>query len=59
MNTLLKDQRIFEYHNTNFSNNGIYIVLEEVAEEVIDEIDSMNSPVKLLFSQGVFKIIEK
>ena len=58
MNTLLKDQRIFEYHNTDFSNNGIYIVLE-VAEEVVDEIDSINSPVKLLFSQGVFKIIEK
>jgi hypothetical protein len=57
MNTLLKDQRIFEYHNTNFSNNGIYIVLE--VAEVFDEIDSMNSPVKLLFSQGVFKIIEK
>ena len=58
MNTLLKDQRIFEYHNMDFSNNGIYIVLE-VAEEVVDEIDSINSPVKLLFSQGVFKIIEK
>jgi len=54
MNTLLKDQRIFEYHNTDFSNNGIYIVLEAVSE-----IDSINSPVKLLFSAGVFKIIEK
>ena len=58
MNTLLKDQRIFEYHHMDFSNKGIYIVLE-AAEEVADEIYSTNSPVKLLFSQGVFKIIEK
>ena len=61
MNTLLKDQRIFEYHNMDFSDNGIYIILEaaEVAEELTDEFDSINSPVKLLFSQGGFKIIEK
>jgi hypothetical protein len=52
MNILLKDQRIFEYHNMDFSNNGIYIVLE-AAEDVVDEIDSINSPGKLLFSQGV------
>jgi hypothetical protein len=41
----------------DFSNNGIYIVLE-AAEDIVDEIDSINSPGKLLFSQGV-KIIEK
>lgn len=59
MNTMLKDQRIFEYHHMDFSNHGIYIVLEAAEEVVADEIDSINSPVKLLFSQGVFKIIEK
>jgi hypothetical protein len=46
------------YHNMDFSNNGIYIVLE-ATEEIITEFDSINSPLKLLFSQGVFKILEK
>jgi hypothetical protein len=58
MNTLLNEQRIFEYHNMDFSNNGIYILLETV-DEVADELDPLNTHVKVLFSQGVFKIIEK
>jgi hypothetical protein len=52
MKTLLKDQRTFKYNYTNFSKNGIYIILA-------DNINLENYPVKLLFSQGVFKIIEK
>ncbi len=52
MKTLLKDQRTFKYNYTNFSKNGIYIILA-------DHINSINHPVKLLFSQGTFKIIEK
>ena len=52
MKTLLKDQRTFKYNYTNFSKNGIYIILA-------DNIKLVNYPVKLLFSQGVFKIIEK
>jgi hypothetical protein len=31
METLLKDQRIFKYNNMNYSNNGIYILLEAAA----------------------------
>jgi hypothetical protein len=49
---LLKDQRTFKYNDTNFSKNGIYIILT-------DNINLVNHPVKLLFSQGAFKIIEK
>jgi hypothetical protein len=41
----------------NYSDNGIYILLE--AAEDLPKIDFINSPVKLLFSQGAFKIIEK
>jgi hypothetical protein len=52
MKTLLKDQRTLKYNYTNFSKNGIYIILA-------DNINSVNHPVKLLFSQGTFKIIEK
>ena len=52
MKILLKDQRTFKYNDTNFSKNGIYIILT-------DNINLVNHPVKLLFSQGVFKIIEK
>jgi hypothetical protein len=52
MKILLKDQRTFKYNDTNFSNNGIYIILT-------DNINLVNHPVKLLFSQGAFKIIEK
>ncbi|HJU58391.1 MAG TPA: hypothetical protein VJ583_01465, partial [Nitrososphaeraceae archaeon] len=52
MKTLLKDQRTFKYNYLNFSKNGIYIILA-------DNIKLVNYPVKLLFSQGVFKIIEK
>jgi hypothetical protein len=52
MKALLKDQRTFKYNDTNFSKNGIYIILAE-------NIDLVNHPVKLLFSQGAFKIIEK
>ncbi|HYY71234.1 MAG TPA: hypothetical protein VE595_02375, partial [Nitrososphaeraceae archaeon] len=52
MKILLKDQRTFKYNDTNFSKNGIYIILA-------DNINLVNHPVKLLFSQGDFKIIEK
>ncbi|HET9807522.1 MAG TPA: hypothetical protein VFP49_11475 [Nitrososphaeraceae archaeon] len=52
MKTLLKDQRTFKYNYTNFSKNGIYIILA-------DNINLVNHPIKLLFSQGAFKIIEK
>lgn len=52
MKILLKDQRTFKYNDTNFSKNGIYIILT-------DNINLVNHPVKLLFSQGAFKIIEK
>ena len=52
MKTLLKDQRTFKYNYLNFSKNGIYIILA-------DNINLVNHPVKLLFSQGDFKIIEK
>lgn len=58
METLLKDQRTFKFdNNMNYSHNGIYILLE--AAENLTEIDLIHSPVKLLFSQGTFKIIEK
>ena len=52
MKILLKDQRTFKYNDINFSKNGIYIILAE-------NINLVNHPVKLLFSQGAFKIIEK
>lgn len=52
MKLLLKDQRTFKFNDTNFSKNGIYIILA-------DNINLVNHPVKLLFSQGAFKIIEK
>ena len=52
MKTLLKDQRTFQYNYTKFSKNGIYIILA-------DNSDLVNHPVKLLFSQGDFMIIEK
>ncbi len=52
MKTLLKDQRTFKYNYLNFSKNGIYIILA-------DNINLVNHPVKLLFSHGDFKIIEK
>jgi hypothetical protein len=53
METLLKDQRTFKFtNNMNYTKNGIYIILA-------NNINLINSPVKLLFSQGTFKIIEK
>jgi len=52
MKTLLKDQRTFKYNYTNFSKNGIYIIFS-------DNINLVSHPLKLLFSQGAFKIIEK
>jgi hypothetical protein len=52
MKILLKDQRTFKYNDTSFSKTGIYIILA-------DNINLVNHPVKLLFSQGAFKIIEK
>jgi len=52
MEILLKEQRTFEYNNMNYSNNGIYIILA-------NNINLVNDPVKLLFSQGAFKIIKK
>ncbi len=52
MKTSLKDQRIFQYNYSTSSSNGIYIILA-------DKIDSIKDPIKLLFSQGVFRIIKK
>jgi hypothetical protein len=52
MKTSLKDQRIFQYNYPTSSNYGIHIILA-------DKIDSIKDPIKLLFSQGVFRIIEK
>ena len=52
MEILLKEQRTFKYNNMNYSNNGIYIILA-------NNINLVNHPVKLLFSQGAFKIIKK
>ncbi|HZB64802.1 MAG TPA: hypothetical protein VE307_05790 [Nitrososphaeraceae archaeon] len=52
MKMLLKDKRIFQYNYTKSTNNGIHITLA-------NKIDSINEPIKLLFSQGNFRIIEK
>jgi hypothetical protein len=51
MKILLKDQRTFQYSYTKSSHNGIHITLA-------DKINS-KEPIKLLFSQGNFMIIEK
>ena len=52
MKMLLKDKRIFQYNYTKSIGNGIHITLA-------NKIDSINEPIKLLFSQGNFRIIEK
>lgn len=52
MKMLLKDKRIFQYNYTKSTGNGIHITLA-------NKIDSINEPIKLLFSQGNFRIIEK
>ncbi|MDW3626149.1 MAG: hypothetical protein QOK72_05855 [Nitrososphaeraceae archaeon] len=52
MKMLLKDKRIFQYNYTKSTCNGIHITLA-------NKIDSINEPIKLLFSQGNFRIIEK
>jgi hypothetical protein len=52
MKMLLKDKRIFQYNYTKSTGNGIHITLA-------NKIDSINEPLKLLFSQGNFRIIEK
>jgi hypothetical protein len=52
MKMLLKDKRIFHYNYTKSTGNGIHITLA-------NKIDSINEPIKLLFSQGNFRIIEK
>ncbi len=52
MKMLLKDQRIFQYNYTKSPSNGIHITLAY-------KIDSINEPIKLLFSQGNFRVIEK
>ncbi|HEX7142776.1 MAG TPA: hypothetical protein VF222_09905 [Nitrososphaeraceae archaeon] len=52
MKTSLKDHRIFQYNHNTSSSNGIHIILA-------DKIDSIKDPIKLLYSQGVFRIIEK
>ncbi len=51
MKILLKDQRTFQYSYTKSSHNGVHITLA-------DKINS-KEPIKLLFSQGNFIIIEK
>lgn len=52
MKMLLKDKRIFQYNYTKSTGNGIHITLA-------NKIDLINEPIKLLFSQGNFRIIEK
>jgi hypothetical protein len=52
MKMLLKDKRIFQYNYTKSTGNGIHITLA-------NKIDSINEPIKFLFSQGNFRIIEK
>lgn len=52
MKMLLKDKRIFQYNYTKSTGNGIHITLA-------NKTDSINEPIKLLFSQGNFRIIEK
>lgn len=52
MKMLLKDKRIFQYNYTKSTGNGIHITLA-------NKSDSINEPIKLLFSQGNFRIIEK
>ena len=52
MKMLLKDKRIFQYNYTKSIGNGIHITLA-------NKTDSINEPIKLLFSQGNFRIIEK
>lgn len=52
MKMLLKDKRIFQYNYTKSTGNGIHITLA-------NKMDSINEPIKLLFSQGNFRIIEK
>jgi hypothetical protein len=51
MKMLLKDQRTFQYSYNKSSHNGIHIILA-------DKID-LKEPIKILFSQGNFMIIEK
>ena len=52
MKMLLKDKRIFQYNYTKSTGKGIHITLA-------NKIDSINEPIKFLFSQGNFRIIEK
>jgi hypothetical protein len=52
MKMLLKDKRIFQYNYTKSTGNGIHITLA-------NKINLINEPIKLLFSQGNFRIIEK
>jgi hypothetical protein len=52
MKMSLKDERVFQYNPISSSSNGIHIILE-------DKFDLRKEPIKLLFSQGPFRIIEK
>ena len=52
METLLKDNRIFKFNDLNFSKNGIHVIMA-------DNINLTNHNVKLIFSQGPFKILKK
>jgi len=52
MKTLLKDNRIFKFNDLNFSKNGIYVI-------ITDNINLTSHNVKLIFSQGPFKILKK
>ncbi len=52
METLLKDNRIFKFNDLNFSKNGIHVIMA-------DNINLTSHNVKLIFSQGPFKILKK
>ncbi|HJT84715.1 MAG TPA: hypothetical protein VJ697_09545 [Nitrososphaeraceae archaeon] len=52
METLLKDNRIFKFNDLNFSKNGFHVIMA-------NNINLTNYNVKLIFSQGPFKILKK
>ena len=52
METLLNDNRLFNFNDLNFSKNGIHVIMT-------DNINLTSHNVKLIFSQGPFKILKK
>ena len=52
METLLNDNRLFKFNDLNFSKNGIHVIMT-------DNINLTSHNVKLIFSQGPFKILKK